>query len=235
MKPTMKHHIIGLTGFAGTGKDTVADLLVTHEGFRKLAFADALRAEVAEGFGVDLVYLSQPSTKDTPLAAMAMRRAPIEFIAALTLAFHNIPRHDDGHLADAWLDEPRTPRQIMQWWGTEFRRRQSPRYWTTVLQQRVNFYLRDGNSRLVITDCRFENEVDTLRAMGGQIWQVTRPGIHAASTQEGKHASATDGAAFKPDAVIANTHDIRHLQQLVLSEFTALATGIKGATVVVPV
>ena len=44
MLPSVRTHIIGLTGFAGAGKDTVADLLVAHARFRKLAFADALRA-----------------------------------------------------------------------------------------------------------------------------------------------------------------------------------------------
>lgn len=35
--------IIGLTGFAGSGKDTVADILVAEYGYVKLAFADPLR------------------------------------------------------------------------------------------------------------------------------------------------------------------------------------------------
>lgn len=39
----MSSSIIGLTGFAGSGKDTVADILVAEYGFVKLAFADPLR------------------------------------------------------------------------------------------------------------------------------------------------------------------------------------------------
>ena len=35
--------IVGLSGYANTGKDTAADLLVERHGFTKLAFADALR------------------------------------------------------------------------------------------------------------------------------------------------------------------------------------------------
>lgn len=228
----MKHYILGLTGFASVGKDTVADLLVAHLHFRKLAFADALRAEVSDGFRVDMVYLTSPSTKNGPMAALSMRRAPIEFLAAVTLAIA-VPRNANGRIEDAWLDEPRSPRQIAQWWGTEYRRAQHPHYWTRIMRERITFLERDGGQRFVVTDCRFSNEVDTLRAMGGLLWQVTRPGVDGATTPEGQHTSVTSGAAFEPSAVIANTHDIRHLQQLVLSEFVALDTGIATAKVTV--
>lgn len=222
----MKNHIIGLTGFAGVGKDTVADILTIHFGFRKLAFADTLRGEVAEAFGVDLAHLVDPVAKHMPMAALAMSRAPRDFLAAVHLAGHGI--------SDQWLQEPRTPRQIMQWWGTEYRREQHPRYWTRALLEKLCVYQRQGERRLVVTDVRFENEADTLRAAGAIVWQVTRPGINVSTTHEGAHVSVTDGAKFRPSAVIANTHDLRHLQQLVLSEFVALDTGIAGAKVTVP-
>jgi hypothetical protein len=44
--------ILGLTGPAGSGKDSVARHLVNARGFTQLAFADPLRAMVAAGFGV---------------------------------------------------------------------------------------------------------------------------------------------------------------------------------------
>lgn len=39
----MSPSLIGLTGFAGSGKDTVADILVAEYGYVKFAFADPLR------------------------------------------------------------------------------------------------------------------------------------------------------------------------------------------------
>ncbi len=230
----MKQHIYGLTGFASVGKDTVADLLVEHLRFRKMAFADALRGEVANGFGIDLVHLLRPETKHHPLTALAMRRAPHEFLAAVVLALSVAAPDHRLVLSDEWLDAPRSPRQIMQWWGTEYRRAQEPRYWTRRLLERVVYHQRDGELRFVITDCRFANEVDTLLAMGGELWQITRPGINATTTAEGQHVSATSGDSFKPSVVIANSHDIRHLQQLVLSEFAARESGIAGLTVELP-
>lgn len=230
----MKKHVLALTGYAGVGKDTVADLLVEHLGFRKLAFADELRGEVSEAFGVELSYLTHPSTKHHPMSALAMRRAPVGFLAAVCLALGVVPKDPDGRISAEWLDKPRSPRQILQWWGTEYRRTEHPHYWSRKLLQRLIDLMRDGETRFVITDCRFQNEADTVRMADGQIWQITRPGLTSGTTPEGDHVSATDGSQFSPDLVINNAHDIRHLQQLVLGEFLSLESGVKGATVTVP-
>lgn len=40
-------HLIGITGRAGAGKDTVADSLVTRHGFTKISWADSLKAGMA--------------------------------------------------------------------------------------------------------------------------------------------------------------------------------------------
>lgn len=225
-----RSQIIALTGYAGVGKDTVADLLVRYMGYRKLAFADALRAEVSEGFGVELSYLTHPSTKHQPMAALSMRRAPRDFLAYATINIA-VPREPDGRIAADWLDAPRTPRQILQWWGTEYRRSQQPSYWTALMRLRLLRWMSRGETHFVVSDCRFANEVDTLLALGARLWQITRPGIDASTTPEGPHASATDGAAFKPDLVITNSQDIPHLQHQVLGAAAAVHRGLPGAQV----
>jgi hypothetical protein len=230
----VKKHVIALTGYAAVGKDTIADLLVTHLGFRKLAFADALRAEVSNAFSIELSYLTHPSTKNHPMTALAMRKAPIGFLAAVALAPGLVTRGSDGQIPAEWLDEPRSPRQILQWWGTEYRRREHEHYWSRQLLQRAIDLMRDGLSRIVITDLRFQNEADTVRCLDGQIWQIKRPGIDGSTTAEGTHVSATDGSELSPDLILTNGHDIRHLQQLVLGEFLSLESGIVGTTVTVP-
>ncbi|MDN4590230.1 hypothetical protein DBA29_17200 [Xenophilus aerolatus] len=225
----MKQHIIGLTGFAGAGKDTVADLLVAHARFRKLAFADALRAEVADAFGVEVVHLAHPSTKHQPVPALSMRRAPRDFLAAVVLSLSAAAPDHMSPLSAEWLDAPRSPRQILQWWGTEYRRAQHPRYWTRAMLARLVEYQNAGETRFVVTDVRFENEADSLRGAGGTLWQVTRPGC--SGQNEGAHVSATDGSQFAPEVVIANLHDVRHLQGVVLSEFVARDFGLAPSSV----
>lgn len=210
--------LIGLTGYAAVGKDTVADLLA-YQGFCKMAFADALRAEVSTAFGIGMDLLTNRIAKERPQQALAIGNGPTDFRTYLAMAQPSAAFTATGSLSDEWLHAPRSPRQIMQWWGTEYRRKQSPNYWIMTMQARINAQLRNGFPRLVITDCRFDNEVDLLRTMGGEIWQITRPG-HTGSTENG-HVSTNGGDRFKPEVVIANTHTVRHLHGLVLSEFVA--------------
>ena len=211
------HHLIALTGHAGAGKDTVADLLVAHARFRKLAFADALRGEISHAFNLTLDDFTNQNLKNVPTVALRMRLAPRDFLAAVVLSLSAAAPDHRTPLSDTWLDEPRSPRQIMQWWGTEYRRAQSPRYWTEQLMKRLTYYRREGETRFVVTDVRFDNEAHTLRMAGAALWQVIRPG-HTGGA-EGAHISVTDGCRFNPDVVVANAHDVHHLQGEVLSLF----------------
>lgn len=52
MWPDTDTLVIGLCGYARSGKDTVADLLVKQHGFVKVRFADALKRGLAEMFGL---------------------------------------------------------------------------------------------------------------------------------------------------------------------------------------
>lgn len=216
----IKTHITGLCGYANSGKDTAADLLVTHAGFRKLAWADALRGEISEAFEAPLDLFTSRKTKDAVTPVLALRRAPLGLVGAVVVARELDQTFGD---LDALLDAPRSPRQIMQWWGTEYRRRQDPNYWTKRLVSRINYYISDLRERaFVITDCRFDNEVRTLREMGGELWQVNRPGVQP----QGNHASVTDGSEFKPEVALDNSADLRHLQQQVLATYWRKDSGL---------
>lgn len=205
--------IIGLTGLAGAGKDTVADTLVTHAGFRKIAFADALRLEVAGAyrlysrFGV----LSDRSTKEVPLSQLAFRRCDdARFVERMKeLDSFDMPDFDEV----AWESVPRSPRHVLQWWGTEYRRAQNANYWADQVGMKIADGIVGGSTRWVITDCRFDNEVRGIRSLGGQIWQVMRQGL---ADLEGGHASQTDGTRFAPEAVLVNGGSITSLMHTTL-------------------
>lgn len=208
-----KPHIIGLAGPAGCGKDTVAQLLATHLGFRQMAFADALRGEVCEAFGIDQSLLTRRDTKEVPTEALALDRCnSVSFIGAMI----DQERGAVGFDLDVFMESPRSPRQIMQWWGTDFRRQHAgEHYWTRTLTHRARTQQQGHQWRHVISDVRFHNEADAIRALGGVIWQVKRPGLQAGTG----HVSDVDGSQFQPDAVINNRHDIRHLQAVVMGEW----------------
>lgn len=215
--------VIALTGYAGAGKDTVADALVTHAGFRKVAFADALRLEVAGGYrlGDRAHILTNRATKETPTDVLAFCRCHDDAFTERMMALH--AREQPDFDWEAWAYTPRSPRQIMQWWGTEYRRALTgPHYWVVELVHRI-YRETEAGTCWVITDCRFDNEAGAVRAMGGQIWHVTRPGLRQV---EGTHASATDGRRFGADRVLVNGTDVPGLIQTTLR---ALVSSYGGA------
>jgi hypothetical protein len=208
--------IVSLTGLAGSGKDTVADTLVAQKGFTKVAFADALRAEVAAAFDIDVAHLTQRETKEHPISTLALDRClDPKFVRCMATVFAT------AGLSATLLSAPRSPRQIMQWWGTEYRRAQDDDYWVKrlydTLMHAFTFQFCD---LFVIPDCRFENEAVFVRRNHGQIWQVVRPGL---DPTEGAHVSATDGSQFLPNALLENTHSIAWLQQQAMAAYNHLS------------
>lgn len=201
--------IIALTGLAGAGKDTVADTLVTHAGFRKLAFADALRLEVAGAFrmGGHEHILSDRLNKERPQALLALCQCHAPDFVALVSQIEDTPSHYE------FMRRFRSPRQIMQWWGTEYRRAQQPNYWSTKVAMQIAAGVAQGETRWVIPDCRFDNEAQAIRSLGGEIWQVVRPGLVSV---EGGHASQTTGDDFAPEAVLLNGSNVVGLMHTTL-------------------
>lgn len=225
----MKTHLIGLTGLAGAGKDTVADILVKHAGFEKMAFADALRGEVASGFDVPLELLTDRATKEVPTPRLALGRGLGVFVDALYRASVESGAVMAGRNAyDAWCTEPRSPRQIMQWWGTEYRRAQDPHYWTRALLARMLFRAKDGQTRIVVTDVRFPNEAALIRTQqNGVLWQIhghasAMRGAIMTTAEERKHESEVDGSGFSPDRLLGNIGTLTQLEVTVRNAFIDL-------------
>ncbi len=123
---------LGLVGWMRSGKDSVADWLIEHYGYRKMGFAVALKAEVARGAGYPIEELDKEPV-----------RSQI--------------------------------RQVLQVWGTEFRRGQDPDYWVKQAEDHINCWGGVDPHPLVFTDVRFQNEIDMLREYGFLIVHVDMP------------------------------------------------------------
>ena len=64
----MTKTIVLLSGWASSGKDAAASLLVDEMNFMRLAFADMLKEDVSEKTGIPLSVFHNHTTKDTPVA-----------------------------------------------------------------------------------------------------------------------------------------------------------------------
>lgn len=221
-----KQTIIGLTGHAGAGKDTVASIILdTYTGNGgAIGFADALRQEVCFAFDVYMHTLTCRETKETPHPDLALHRCCDDrFVKRMTEHYTSGLREGGivGEVLD--LSAPRSPRQIMQWWGTEYRRHTSPGYWLDKMRNHIarGFGMHQAGL-IVITDVRFADEAALVRELGGKLIQITRPGTGDGA---GKHESETAGTEFAPDAVIHNSGTLQDLQSAAIAQLHELFPG----------
>jgi hypothetical protein len=138
--------IIGTIGFIGSGKGTVADILVEKKGFTKLAFADAV--------------------KDATAAIFGWPRALLEGDTEESRKFRET--------RDEWWSEKTgkhiTPRYMLQIMGTEAGRDVfHPDLWILALEKKLGMY-----QNVVISDVRFPNEIEFIQRMGGFVVRVKR-------------------------------------------------------------
>lgn len=214
--------LLGFTGRAGAGKDTCAQLLAQH-GFAAIAFADALRAEVAEAWRIDPRMLTDRDTKEWPIEALSVSRcADRRFINALVDIEGGMPADE--------FDAPRSPRWVMQRWGTAYRRAQDPRYWLDIVARWVGHQRDEARQAhrpalLCITDVRMPNEAALVRALGGTVVQVHRPDLPPMATDTAGHASEQLPPATHE---VHNDGDLQHLHAE-LARVIGLVTGTGAA------
>ena len=140
--------IIGICGLIGSGKGTVADILVENHNFEKLSFADKLKDGVASVFGWDRDMLEGDTDR-----SRIWREKEDEF----------------------WTNEvgtPVTPRLVLQLFGTDCMRNGFfDGIWVSLVKQKI---LENPDKNWVIPDVRFPNEVKMIQSVQGQVWQVRR-------------------------------------------------------------
>jgi hypothetical protein len=140
--------IIGVCGLIGAGKDTIADYLVNIHQFRRESFANTLKDAVSAVFGWDRELL-EGRTKHS--------RAWREQVDPWWAARLNMP--------------DLTPRWVLQYWGTEVVRRGfHDDTWIASLENK----LRKTTDDVVISDCRFPNEIAAIKRAGGVVVRVHR-------------------------------------------------------------
>ena len=70
-------HIVMLSGWLKSGKDTVGEYLCRRYGFKRLAFADALKDEVSATYGIRRDLLDSQQGKDTRVESFPIREGSL--------------------------------------------------------------------------------------------------------------------------------------------------------------
>lgn len=154
--------IIGISGKARAGKDTLGDFLVKafreklNMEFSKIAYADGLKEKVMNEFGLtwDQLYGDLKEVPD--------KRYPKKV--------NKDSNYEDGKV---WGDKDLywTPREILQFIGTECYRTIDDYFWVKYLFKTI-----DDNDykNVIITDCRFKSEIDPIKDRGGHHIKIVR-------------------------------------------------------------
>jgi predicted HAD superfamily Cof-like phosphohydrolase len=177
----IKIKVIGITGRKGVGKDTLGKFLVDNKGYERLGFADALKEATKNifGFNDEQVYGNLKENVD-------------EF----------------------WQ---KSPREILQYLGTNVFRNSIQDFmpnvgkdlWIHVVKRKILNRLKENpDAKFVITDVRFQNEIDAIHELGGKIIKVSRTVTNDANSL---HESEMSIDTLETDYVINNNSSINEL------------------------
>lgn len=189
--------IIGIVGLIGAGKDTAADYFCNFHGFKRESFAGTLKDAVSQVFSWDR-----------------------ELLEGRTSASRQWREEVDEWWAER-LDIPNlTPRWVLQQWGTEVCRKA---FHDDIWIASVENKLRTARDNIVISDCRFPNEIESIRRAGGKVVRIARgkdpDWFSLAKIQPDKmkdvypgvHASEYGWACSQFDVVVDNNGSIEDL------------------------
>lgn len=127
--------VVGLCGYAKSGKDTIGKQLVARLGFKRIGFGDCMKQDLNEH----------------------MKHAVHEHLQERGISIE--PNED----MDFTTNEPvlkEILRPYMQWFGEEMRRLNGPHYWTN----RALETLTDTDKKIVITDIRRIGDMEMFKA-----------------------------------------------------------------------
>lgn len=194
--------IVCLSGNAGSGKDTVADYLVNHYGYKRMAFADPLRDIVQLVFAMD-----EENVWDRKL-----RELPLKYLPNLTdeKVAHLLSESSSQEEFFSKLNDEQfwSVRKLLQYIGTEmFRNEIWADTWINNFNQRI-----EPGFNYVLTDVRFPNELSVVKEkFGGKILfaEVVRDGCDGKNVGLANHES--EKHKFSMDIKIVNNGTLEDL------------------------
>jgi hypothetical protein len=208
-------NIIGISGYAGSGKDTIADMLCEYDGVIKLALADPIKRFAKEMWGFSKQQLFGPSE------------------------YRNKP---DLRYPISENNEYLSPRAVLQKVGTEVARLIDSDVWirytinvskTLLTEPGYDYSQMDGlkfvglsknKSAVVVSDVRFSNELKYIRQNNGFLIRVFRPeaGLQGCFAAHRSEAEMNDIPDSEFDVVISNTGTLDELKIKVCEFATTL-------------
>lgn len=185
--------IIALSGFARSGKDEAAKVLVEEFGFKRVAFADKLR-EVLYALNPRVSYYQ---SKSVPGHYTTVKDVIDEYGWA-------------GYKETKYGAEIR---RLLQRLGTEAGRQT---LWDSIWIDAA-FANQPDDAKIVVSDARFFNEFDAVRNRGGRVWRIERQGVGPLNS----HASEMEAIDYPHfERVLNNDFDLQSWRDIIASAYT---------------
>jgi hypothetical protein len=143
--------VLGIVGKKFAGKDTLANIIKMKEPTNTviLHFADKLKEVCVDVFGIPMEYLQLPDKKETPL------ESPIAIDIYLEALSDTVKLTLQPKKLIA-----RTPRELLQFVGTEYVRSVHPYYWVDALVDQI---VEPAGKIYCVPDVRMLNEAEALK------------------------------------------------------------------------
>ncbi|MBT2412647.1 hypothetical protein J7I94_19125 [Streptomyces sp. ISL-12] len=185
---------IGIIGRARVGKDTVGKWLVDNRGYRRVAFADALKSAALK---VDpIVGHREDEVWDLVYGEWELIQTDADLVHLSTVVA--------DHGWEAAKDEFPEVRRFLQELGAAVRDIDED-FWLRAAMKKVQ-EANEAGVPVVITDVRYRNEADSLRRAGFHLVYIERPGV-----PQMDHASENSLTADDADYTICNDSDVPYL------------------------
>ena len=190
--------IILLIGKAGAGKDEFAKIAEEEFGVKRVAFGDAVKEEVAAFLDKHEVcwehrHLWGDQKDKEAWLRMAHSNRPKR--GPLSKFLTNYGDYNNG-----W--HYFTPRSLLQFFGTDYRRAQDPLYWVKAAEKKL-----DETGAYCLSDGRFCNEYDMVIRRGGRVIRINRP--EAPQISNMNHASEVEQDSITAQHTIQNNGTIQ--------------------------
>ena len=153
--------IIALSGFARSGKDEAAKVLVEELGFVQVAFADKLR---------EMLLALNPIVEQSWHVGQDLEIHPETVYVQDVISQFGW----GGYKETRYGTEIR---RLLQRLGTEAGRQT---LWDSIWIDAALTGLPE-DAKVVVSDARFFNEFDAVRQRGGRVWRIERPGVGPAN------------------------------------------------------
>lgn len=169
--------IIGISGRAGAGKDTLAEIFIKKFNFKRVSFADSLKEVCSEAFCIPLATFHDNTKKD--VAFESPLQVNIDHMQSLVMLLKGAGCAPSQAQIDNLLDDGLSmqfvsPRDLLQRVGTNLcRNHLGDEVWINIFKDKIQ----KSQGHTIVTDIRFLNERKVITDLEGVNILVVRDSL----------------------------------------------------------